>query len=787
MNAGASEAKEKEDEIVTPDAPLLAGFKNTLGVLLLLLATWLILARVSFDPKDVAYFSSPPQSPAGNYCGSVGASVTHVLLLYFGEAFWLLPFAAILFCHHLFYQRPVRLYLFAMAFLFALPALSFLLILLNPQTPKWAASYGGYFGYYFGRLSLGTIGPGGTWILVVAALIFAGWGFDIAFFVTHTYKAVKKRIVGFREWLERRRIDKARKKDLEKSIPAVPSPSQAPKGPAAPIPRPEPEAVSQPSTPRKSKKKSANKAKPREGGYQLPDMSILQQVPPKASDAEDILKARAEDLESMFGHFNLDCKVVNIVRGPTITQFEMTIAEGIAVNKIKSLADNVALRLKAPTVRIVAPIPGKGTIGIEVPNRETEVVNLRSIIEHPDYERITKGMFLPLLLGKDVAGTPLVSDLTKMPHFLVAGTTGSGKSVCINSVIASLLLFHTPDECRLILVDPKMVEMKDYENIPHLMSDVITDMRKVVAVLDWACNRMDERYNLLSHYKVRQIKEFNGLSREHIEENLPEGKTMEDIEYKMPFIVLIVDEFSDLMMTGAKEIERYIIRLAQKSRAVGIHVILATQKPNVTVITGLIKANMPTRVAFRVTSQVDSRTILDSNGAEKLLGQGDMLFLGPGTSNLSRSQGVWVADEEIRDLVEFWKDQGEPEYEDMTVSVAEDDDAVESTVKESAKQGDEADKDPEIYLEAVRVVLESNRPSTSFVQRQLGVGYNKASKLIEAMENRGIVSTMKGNGARDLMISLEEWKEMTQAADVSSEVADDDQAEDESDESEEKE
>lgn len=394
--------------------------------------------------------------------------------------------------------------------------------------------------------------------------------------------------------------------------------------------------------------------------YTMPPDSIFDVSEQSVADDEEILRERARNLVEVLATFKIGCRVIGQRRGPTITQFELEVDEGLRVGKITTLTNEVTKRLKSTSVRFVVPIPGRNTIGVELPNVSKESVNLRSIIELLDYKAIVRSQILPLLLGKDVAGEPLISDLSRMPHMLMAGTTGSGKSVCINSIIVSLLLHHSPETVRLIMIDSKMMEMSGYEEIPHLMTPVITEMNQAAAILEWACMRMDERYGVLSNHGVRDIRSFNQLF-----ETRGREKLTEDIEWPMPYIVIIVNEFSYLMMEGAKEIEIYITRLAQEGHAVGIHVILATQRPSVDVITGLIKTNMPTRLAFQVAAQIDSHTILDQKGAEKLLGMGDMLFFGPGQSSLARAQGVYVSDAEISRVVEHWKAQGGPEYQNI--------------------------------------------------------------------------------------------------------------------------
>jgi len=404
--------------------------------------------------------------------------------------------------------------------------------------------------------------------------------------------------------------------------------------------------------------------------------------------------------------------------------------------------------LKAESVRIVAPVPGKSTVGIEVPNADKEKVRLKELMQTAPAE--TQKYAIPLYLGKDASGEPLVTDLTRMPHCLIAGTTGSGKSVCINTIIMSIMYMQRPDMVKLILVDPKVVEMAPFKDIPHLMCPVINETPRATSVLEWACEKMDERYDLLAEAGVRNLKDYNALGHEELVQRFnPETPEEEaKIPKKLPYIVIIVDELADLMMTSGKEVESFIVRLAQKARAVGIHLILATQRPQATVVTGLIKANMPSKIAFRVGSKMDSRIVLDQNGAELLLGQGDMLFMPPGASKPLRGQGTFIDDKEIRDSVKLLKGLAEAQYEPELVQI-----------KPAGTVDEEAAKD-DLFDDAVRVVLETKRGSVSLLQRRLTIGYSRASRLIEAMAAAGIVGDYKGSQAREAMITIEQWDAM---------------------------
>lgn len=744
-----------------------AGLRKTLGLVCVLAAAFFVLARLTYDPNDLGMFSYPPQDPANNLCGWLGAQIAGRLLLAFGEAYWMLPLACVLLGFRVAAARPIRPAVFAHSLLLSLATISVVIYVFYRGTPPWGPSYGGFFGLTYGGLFIEYLGMAGTWLLVAACLCLLFFGFDLGHIfdfqaaaeVLKREKAPEKSGVVKRE-KEKSKVNLAGDGKLI-TIPPSAWPKDLETEPEE-LPGELMSAASAPKAARPQVGRGASILSVRTVGakrsFTMPPDSILDLSKPSVSDDDEILRERARNLEEVFATFKIGCRVIGQRRGPTITQFELEVDEGIRVNKVTALTNEVAMRLKSISVRFVAPIPGRNTIGIELPNMNKEAVNLRSIIEHPDYKAKVHKQMLPLLLGKDVAGEPLISDLSRMPHMLVAGTTGSGKSVCINSIVVSLLLHHSPETLKLIMIDPKMVEMSGYEDIPHLMTPVITDMSQAASILEWACVRMDERYGLLANHGVRDISSFNQLSKTRVREKLEEGVELENIEWPMPYIVIIVDEFSDLMMTGAKEIEIYITRLAQKSRAVGIHVILATQRPSVDVITGLIKTNMPTRLAFQVAAQVDSRTILDTGGAEKLLGMGDMLFRGPGDSSLRRAQGVHVSDPEINRVVEHWKAQGKPQYQNIKLVARPNSGGGSSGGGMSFDGGGGEDDDEALYAEAVLAVLENDKPSASFIQRQLRVGYNKASRLIEMMEERGVVSPTRGSNKRDILVELDQWK-----------------------------
>jgi S-DNA-T family DNA segregation ATPase FtsK/SpoIIIE len=443
---------------------------------------------------------------------------------------------------------------------------------------------------------------------------------------------------------------------------------------------------------------------------------------------------------------------VEIETGPVIAQFEVELEAGLRLSRITSLADDLAIALRVPSVRIVAPIPGKNTVGIEVPNSERQLVRIREVIEESQSK--TAKMRIPIFLGKDVSGKPMVVDLTTLPHLLIAGRTGTGKSVCLNTLIVSMLMTRRPDEVKMLMIDPKMVELSCYKSLPHLMHPVVTDMRKAEAILAWAVDKMEERYALLARAGVRHITSYNQLGEEELMERLhPESEEeRENIPTQLPFIVIVADEMADLMMTAAKEVVQHIIRLAQKSRAVGIHLVLATQKPTVDVITGLIKSNLPARIAFQVASRTDSRVVLDEMGADKLLGNGDMLFLWPGTSTLLRGQGTYVSDDEINSIVAH-VGKNEQQFVAELVQLKP------KNAEGEAGAGKLPNRD-ELYEAAVDVVVRERRGSVSLLQRALGIGYGRAARLIDYMAEDGIVGPYNGSNAREVVLSPEQWEAM---------------------------
>ncbi|MEN3202895.1 MAG: DNA translocase FtsK 4TM domain-containing protein [Atribacterota bacterium] len=460
------------------------------------------------------------------------------------------------------------------------------------------------------------------------------------------------------------------------------------------------------------------------GSWVLPSPRLLDVPPPKRGEkTRREIEEEIAKLEQTLAEFGVSGRVIHVQTGPTVTRYEFQPAPGIKVNKIVSLSNDIALAFAVAAVRIEAPIPGKAAVGIEIPNRYKEIVTLRELLETEEFAHHPSPLLLAL--GKDVGGKPIFWDLRDMPHLLIAGATGSGKSVCINALLGSLLYRADPNRLRIVLIDPKRVELSLYAGIPHLCAPVVSEVRLAVRLLKWLCREMDMRYELLSELSCRNIEEYNDGARD---------------EEKLPYIVVVVDELADLMMTAPSDIETYICRLAQMARAVGIHLIVATQRPSVDVITGLIKANFPSRLAFAVSSQVDSRTILDGPGAEKLLGNGDMLFAPLGMSKPIRGQGAFIRTEETKRIVEHWVNQkGVILY------------PLEFTVHEEPESFQESSEDDELYEEAVRIVVETGKASTSLLQRRLRIGFNRAARLIERMEREGIVGPYEGSKPRKVL------------------------------------
>ncbi|MDU2183383.1 MAG: DNA translocase FtsK, partial [Negativicoccus succinicivorans] len=503
---------------------------------------------------------------------------------------------------------------------------------------------------------------------------------------------------------------------------------------AAPAAAPEPSWTQpEPDTDTEQVKPDIAPAKPKNdrADYKLPPLSLLTKTRQSTADTQAEVAENAQKLEELLASFGVETKITHASRGPSVTRYELEPGPGVKVSKIVNLADDIALQLAATDVRIEAPIPGKAAVGIEVPNREISSVGLREVLVCDEFQHAVGGIAVGL--GEDITGQPVITDLAKMPHLLVAGSTGSGKSVCINTLVASILLRSYPDEVKLILIDPKVVELAQYNHIPHLLTPVVTDVKKAAGVLRWAVREMENRYRLFASAKVRNITSYNEAN--------PDSP--------LPLVVIIIDELADLMMVAPHDVEDAIARLAQMARAAGLHLVLATQRPSVDVLTGTIKANIPSRISFAVSSQIDSRTILDMAGAEKLLGKGDMLFYPIGAPKPRRVQGAFISDADVEKLVEYIKKQGQPEYNETVVQPA-----AEAEETQTPRWEDE------LLPDAIRMVMDTEQASVSMLQRRFRVGYTRAGRLIDTMENMGIVGPSLGSKARDILLTKDEVEEL---------------------------
>jgi S-DNA-T family DNA segregation ATPase FtsK/SpoIIIE len=739
----------------------------------------LLCSCLSFDIGDwPSSFEYPHNSPTANWCGSIGAFCAYYLLYYVGPGIFIVLISAIYLWICKLAGRPVdQLILRTIGLGLVTIAASMSFYCLWPQRYfNFPTGSGGILGTGAAQLMQSHFALLGTFILLAAIwvvgavlladglmlMVFSAIGFTTAKIMgvaRPAWSAAKEHSQVLNEiWRE---LSARQKPVIIRNETSKSQAVEIPKLPdSIPVTRPN---EKKPNAPGNQTPKSSF-TQPSYDDYQLPPLDLLSEPEHGfASVQEKVVKAKACALEKLLSEFNINARVVAADSGPVVTMFELELAAGIKVSQISALANDMARALGVGAVRVVAPLPGKHTIGIEVPNSEKEKVRMKNMFELAG--RKPQTMHIPLYLGKDSSAEALVSDLTKMPHLLIAGTTGSGKSVCINSIITSVLLTKRPDEVKMILIDPKMVEMTAFNTIPHLMCPIVTETKVAVQILEWATVKMDERYALLAEAKVKNIAEYNRLDADEILRRFnPSSKEEEaQIPKKLPYIVIVIDELADLMMTAAKEIEGYIVRLAQKSRAVGIHIVLATQRPQATVVTGLIKSNMPTRIGFRVAARMDSRIILDQNGAETLLGEGDMLFLKPGTSDLARAQGTFVDEAEIKRIVKHLKDVAEPQFHPELTKL--------KTVDTSDMTKDE------LFDDAVRMVLETKRGSVSLLQRRLNVGYARASRIIEMMAASGILGEYKGSQAREVMMTLEEYERIRDQMDQDAEAGYEDLAE----------
>ncbi len=771
--------------------------RDLTGFLLLAVAVFFFLAVVTYSPMDPS-FNTMVTGPhtVRNLCGVVGSYTADVLMQLFGYASYILPLLLLAVVWAVVFRPTalkasqrfvgVLLFLCSSTLFFALAAGS------QPRLPAW----GGVLGYAQKAILVRYAGQTGAVLFALAVLaaslvLAIGFTFDkfliwlrrlwgltavLASWFKPTWAKVKDSAATTLE-KEEREIERGMEEIRSSAPPAIPllekleNRPEYPKiggdfGDLIPIVLAKPKKA--PEMPRfhslEETPQGEEGKKPKEKRtYKLPDITLLEAPPEQGLQINrDELFANAQILERKLKDFGVFGKVVEVQPGPVVTMYEFEPAPGVKVNQITRLNDDLALALKAMSVRITL-IPGKAVIGIEVANRERQVVYLKDILANDIFAQSSSR--LTMALGKDISGIPFVADLRRMPHLLMAGATGSGKSVSVNSAILSVLYKATPDEVRMILVDPKMLELSLYEGIPHLLLPVVTDPRKASAALRWAVREMERRYRLMADIGVRNIEGYNKKVYKVMEERdsgenakpekeagseLPlgvtesaEGAPPEEHTGNLPYVMIVIDELADLMMISSHEVEESIIRLAQMARAAGIHLILATQRPSVDVITGVIKANMPARASFQVSSQIDSRTILDTKGAELLLGAGDMLFIPPGTSKLQRIHGAFVTDNEVKRVTDFWKGQGKPDYDHEILKVQEE--------QQAAMDGD--DEEDGMYVQALNLIRAHRVASISMIQRKLRIGYNRAARIVERMEEEGLLAPGEVGKPREVIMS----------------------------------
>ena len=703
------------------------------GVILIALGLMVLASLIRFNRLDLAFYTSHPNIPAKNFLGIFGAYLGGIIIFLFGRpASFVLPVLILALGVKFFRQEEPYLSIpRLLGMLLLLLSISSLIGMFNLRNEFVRFYMSGYFGAavsnfitaYFSRLGGFIIFI--TFIILSLALVTE---ILISSLFKNTVNKTKSVFAIFTPLLKPRIRNKATPVKIKPLAANNIKPGIFSKKEESLVS--EPQVLIRPKIQIKTKPvEPAPKVKQelKIGDYHLPSLELLDTPPPLESrQIKDDLEVTARILEDTLNDFGISAKVTDIERGPVITRYELDPAPGVKVNSISTLSDDIALAMKAQSVRIIAPIPGKGRVGVEVPNTQGSFVYLKEVLASNEYQSAKTN--LPLALGKDITGASVVTDLDDMPHILIAGTTGSGKTVCVNSLILSLLFKLSPNDLKFVMIDPKMVELMPFNGLPHMLCPVVTDSKKASVALNWVVGEMEERYQLLAKIGVRNIEAYN------------------EKQEKLPFIIVIIDEFADLMTVARDTIENAITRLAQLSRAVGIHLMLATQRPSVDVITGVIKANLPARISFKVASKVDSRTVLDMNGADKLLGKGDMLFLQPGQEKLIRIQGTLVSDKEIEKVVNFIKAQAEPVYD-------------EEILKEQHKSHLGTGEKDEFYDEAVRVIMESNQASVSILQRRMRLGYTRAARIIDQMELEGLVGPFEGSKPRRILVDRTPWLE----------------------------
>ncbi len=737
--------------------------REFLALALILALLFLLSSLLSFHPADLR--GHPRPSSTGNLCGPVGAHLADGLISFLGWPALLLGLFVTFWCgwwalaghwKGLKTLDGATLAIRLTGSVFLVLSLSGLIELVLPHSPWKQILPGGTFGHFLaGKHGLlpGMLNHWGSFLVLTLT-------FSLSFILATDLSMLALLIPAVRTGQERlQAVLDGWMSRTDAPVKSKTPPATLPEGPraavSAPPAPPKPAKVEKaeplppPPSPPPKPKLEIPKPKPKPaplsmplptGPYVLPPVTLLDEPDGRGIPKDPLSEERKLVLVKALAEFGIQAVVVGVEEGPVITQYELELAPGIKLSKVTALDNDIAMALKSTTVRIVAPLPGKSTVGVEVPKSERTVVRLRELVEGADY----RAQALPFFIGRDVSGQPLVANIAEMPHMLVAGTTGSGKTVCLNSLILSLLMTRTPQEVEILLVDPKTVEMAGYRDIPHLICPIVTDMKKAAGILDWAVDQMEERYDLLARVGVRHIDQYNALGKAGVRTRLGPEFPDADLRFPLPYTVIIVDEYADLMLVAAKEVESTIQRLVQKSRAVGIHVVLATQRPSVDVITGVIKANVPVRIGFQVASKVDSRTILDASGADLLLGRGDMLYRPPGSGKMVRAQGAFVHDEELARVVAHAKSQGKPQYRKDLLEW------------KGGDQGESQERD-DLYRQAVRLVLETGRGSVSLLQRHFEVGYTRAARMVDLMAEDGIVGEYKGSVAREVLITIEDW------------------------------
>ena len=791
-------------------------WNEVVAIILLGVGTLLFLALISYNPKDLPSwvpwsYLSPPNRPAQNFVGPFGAIFAGFCYLTLGAASYFLAGVLLFFGAGKLFHANLRLIVRLPWIILFIASGACLLQLQTSHLRGWRLAFniqgpGGWVGYVFGKtLLLTSMGKIGSIILLsgiyVASLILMT-GFRPIHLVQRTVSGTRAAFARWHDWrlnrqlrkadikgrleISRRELAKQRRsieKQLKKKGAPVPEPSSAFISPEELANRPAPKVVDATALPEESiagRKKpslaelrgSSSRSTSAASGltgrawdpktYALPGLDLLAEHDPEGRGGADPteLQRVQQTLIDTLAQFGIAVAPGDITKGPTITRYEVYPAKGVRVDKIVSLERDLARATRAERINILAPIPGKDTVGIELANTRKVTVTLRELLESTDWEEAKTRARIPLALGKDVYGKAIITDLAQMPHLLVAGTTGAGKSVCINALIASMLFRFTPEELRFIMIDPKVVELQHYNALPHLAFPVVTDPKKVLLALRWLIDEMERRYKIFARVGVRNIISFNARPKKKsdvdLTTNAADSESSGEIKVpreheipipeKIPYVVVVIDELADLMQTAPADVESAIARITQMARAAGIHLIVATQTPRADVITGVIKANIPSRIAFQVASKIDSRVILDENGADRLLGQGDMLYLPPSASRLIRAQGVLVTDEEIRRLVEFVSAQGRPAF----------DPAMHEKLEAAASSTEEVtDEDEELVEKCLEIIRQEKRASTSLLQRRLRLGYTRAARIVDILEQRGILGPGEGAKPREILVDLD--------------------------------